>query len=376
MIDFSTLKGLTIPEGNVTQITDANGRVLWAVSGGKVVLGVEKITSDTYAGSTTYTGEQFILLDIYPKTNGTVSVTYGGLTKTITDTSGAEEPNAQQVSFGTFNGVSDDVETPASGKLEIEGDCVAFGSGAYKTDKSHNTWCGCIASVADFGNMTVIANRAFACCSKLISVDIPPSVKSIGTELMDSIYAGGSFWECTGLERVILHEGLSAIKSLSFYGCVNLASVVIPSTVKKIGEQTFAYANNRDCYVEVDSKNTMYKIDGNCLIDIESNTILSGFANSVIPSYIQRVEGGAFEGCASLASITIPASVTELDGSPFIGCTGLVSVIFENPSGWYVTTTKGGDLSTGTAVDVSDPANNATLLTETYAYHNDYWYRS
>lgn len=29
MIDFSTLKGLTIPEGVVTQIADASGRVLW-----------------------------------------------------------------------------------------------------------------------------------------------------------------------------------------------------------------------------------------------------------------------------------------------------------------------------------------------------------
>lgn len=28
-IDFATLQGLTIPEGNVTQITDASGNVLW-----------------------------------------------------------------------------------------------------------------------------------------------------------------------------------------------------------------------------------------------------------------------------------------------------------------------------------------------------------
>ena len=30
MIDFSTLQGLTIPEGVVSQITDASGRVLWS----------------------------------------------------------------------------------------------------------------------------------------------------------------------------------------------------------------------------------------------------------------------------------------------------------------------------------------------------------
>lgn len=39
MIDFSTLQGLTIPEGVVTQITDASGRVLWSsYSGGTFYL--------------------------------------------------------------------------------------------------------------------------------------------------------------------------------------------------------------------------------------------------------------------------------------------------------------------------------------------------
>ncbi len=32
MIDFATLQGLTIPEGVVTQITDASGRVLWSAA--------------------------------------------------------------------------------------------------------------------------------------------------------------------------------------------------------------------------------------------------------------------------------------------------------------------------------------------------------
>lgn len=183
MIDFSTLQGLTIPEGAVTQITDASGRVLWMVSGGdKVILEVEKITSDTYAGETTYTGEQFILLDIYPKTNGTVKVTYGGLTKTITDTSGAEEPNAQQVFFGTFNGVSDSVATPASGELTIEGDYYAFGCGGYsETSKAPNASSyGGLIQVTEWGTLETIPDFAFRLCEKMISITIPSSIVTIG----------------------------------------------------------------------------------------------------------------------------------------------------------------------------------------------------
>lgn len=37
MIDFSTLKGLTIPEGAVTKIADASGTVLWSAKRNAIV---------------------------------------------------------------------------------------------------------------------------------------------------------------------------------------------------------------------------------------------------------------------------------------------------------------------------------------------------
>ena len=201
MSDFSAYTGWAIPEGVVTQIADASGRVIWAVSGGKVVLEVEKITHDTYAGETLYTAENFILLDIYPKTNGTVKVTYGGVTKTITDTSGAAEPNAQQVFFGTFNGVSDSVATPASGELTIEGDFDAFGCGGYLgTAKSTTYCCNCVTGVIDFGKVKYIPDYAFASllgendsCTKITQITLPATVTYIGAF---------SFEDCTGLTSI------------------------------------------------------------------------------------------------------------------------------------------------------------------------------
>lgn len=188
-IDFSGITAVSDKNGVVTQIADAQGNVLWALQSDKpVILEVEKITSDTYASETTYTGEQFILLDIYPKTNGTVSVTYGGLTKTITDTSGVEEPNAQQVYFGTFNGVSDEVETPASGTLTIEGGYVAFACSKHKYSKISSKLCPCVTAITDLGEVEYIPEYAFSYnradtnqqCGKIASVVIPSSVTRIG----------------------------------------------------------------------------------------------------------------------------------------------------------------------------------------------------
>ena len=218
MIDFSTLKGLTIPEGVVTQITDESGRVIWAVQSGEpIVLEVEKITSNTYAGGTTYTGEQFILLDIYPKTNGTVKVTYGGLTKTIKDTSGAESPNAQKVFFGTFNGVTDEVATPASGELTIEGGCRGFGCGSYQTGKATlATDNPCITAITQWDGITLIPNKAFYRCNKLIINKIPEGV----TDIYSQAFSGG----------------FDPDKAPSFNGTVTL-----PSTLQSFSLSAFMY---------------------------------------------------------------------------------------------------------------------------------------
>lgn len=419
MIDFTTLQGLTIPEGVVTQITDESGRVIWAVSGDKVILEVEKITSDTYAGETTYTAEEFILLDIYPKTNGTVNITYGGLTKTITDTSGAAEPNAQQVFFGTLNGVSDSVETPASGTLTIDGDYYAFSCGQTKTDKYLSTRYIGIIEIIAFGAVDRIPNYAFTAIStpnKFSSVKIKQGITSIGED--------------------------------AFWGNKNLDKVFIPQSVSSItGRNPFAHIeggeNAKSNMIEVDSRNTNYKVDGDCLIEINTKKVISGFTYSTIPSYVETIGEAAFyfsllksitipnnvtsigdnafgfcknltsinipdsvtyigeeafEYCVSLAasinipdgvtsirdrtfsdcyrltSIAIPDSVTSIGYAAFTSCGSLTGVSFANTSGWYVTETEGGDVSTGTAVDVSNPANNATLLSDTYKYH--YWYRS
>ena len=237
-INFATLQGLTIPEGVVTQIADATGNVLWKLETNKpVILEVEKITSDTYAGETTYTGEQFILLDIYPKTNGTVNVTYGGLTKTITDTSGAAEPNAQQVFFGTFNGVSDSEATPASGTLTIEGDYYAFGASSFTVSSKalEPTYCGCFTAVSDMGNVKKLPDGAFSNSTKLKGVIIPNTVKSIG---------GWAVYEKSGV----------------FYGCTGLTSITIPSSVVEISNCVFAECTNLNSVIFEDS-NGWYVVD-------------------------------------------------------------------------------------------------------------------
>ena len=211
MIDFSTLQGLTIPEGAVAQIADASGRVLWAAQSDTVVLEVEKITSNTYVSGSSYTDEQFILLDIYPKTNGTVNVTYGGVTKTITDTSGAESPNSVQVYFGTYGGASDG--TPASGTLKITGDCAAFACSTYTTSKTDlNRYWTKILSIINLGAI----------------------------ELIPSYFLGTATYTCDNITSIVLPKTLKQIEDTAFVGAPNLTSAIFKDANGWVCEKTSA----------------------------------------------------------------------------------------------------------------------------------------
>ena len=231
MIDFATLQGLTIPEGVVTQV-ECNGVVLWKLENNKpIVLEVEKQTISTYANETTYNNETFILLDIYPKTNGTVSVTYGGLTKTITDTSGATSPNAQKVFFGTFNGVSDSVTTPTSGTLTIEGDYVAFGTGSFRnlSSSKSDSHLACITNIVEWGDVEYLPSHAFYSCDKLNAVIISESVTNIGAS---------AFRYCSGLTTVTISESVTNIGAYAFNNSSKATYLILSKTPPTLADNT------------------------------------------------------------------------------------------------------------------------------------------
>ena len=309
-INFGTLQGLTIPEGVVTQITDAAGRVLWsAVKNIPAVLQVEKITADTYAGETTYKGEQFVLLDIYPKKAGsTVEVTYGNLTKTLN----FDGTNSQPVFFGTFNGVSDGVSTPSSGTLTIDGDYSGFACGSYaSSSKSSSVRCWCVTEVVDWGCSTSIKSSAFGdvlATTNTRLVDIaafPNSIKVINT------YA---FAKCTGLKRVTINGGVHTIYGAAFQSCDNLESVTIGDQVKSIYGGAFSQCNSLSNLV-VDANSEEYSTESGVLFN-KDKTLLHCYPSAngeyVIPNTVKTIEAYAFYRNTNLTSVTIPAGVTSI----------------------------------------------------------------
>ena len=332
MVNLSTLKNLVIPEGVVIKITDTLGNELWepteVVESDAIILEVEKIVSNTYANNTTYNNEEFIVLEVYPKTNGTVKITYGNFTKTITDISGEETPSSHTVFFGTFKGVTDEVATPTSGTLTIEGDYRGVGCGNFNSAKSTITDFKNILAITSLGKAIYIPPRAFYECTKIARVTIPDTVLHIG---LSAFYG-------SGLTNVIIPNSVTRIDNYAFNNCSSLEGVVIGDSVTSIGDQAFAECKSLTSVVIGDSVTSIGKY--------------------------------AFRYCSSLTSITIPNSVTSIGNQAFYGCSNLVEAIFDTTEGWIAVP---NGATSGTSLTLTDAIQNAIWLTDTYVgydWHN------
>ena len=57
--------------------------------------------------------------------------------------------------------------------------------------------------------------------------------------------------------------------------------------------------------------------DCNAIIETETNILLCGCKNTIIPNSVTSIGSSAFSGCTGLTSITIPNSVTSIGNDTF-----------------------------------------------------------
>jgi hypothetical protein len=80
--------------------------------------------------------------------------------------------------------------------------------------------------------------------------------------------------------------------------------------------------------ITISKDNKVYdsREDCNAIIHTESNTLISGCKNTIIPPSVTKIGDGAFYDCSSLTSITIPESVTKIGDGAFEDCKNLTSI--------------------------------------------------
>lgn len=158
----------------------------------------------------------------------------------------------------------------------------------------------------------ILGNGAFINCRGLKEVSLPGSLRGIGSTdatgcpkiLGSEIKYEGAF-EYSGLESIMVPDSVKYIGENSFAGCSQLKRAVLPDTLKEIRENTFRWCKSLTEIV------LPQELD---VIRISAFEGCDNLQTVDLPEGMTSIEEGAFAGCKSLESICIPDSVVEIGG--------------------------------------------------------------
>lgn len=133
-----------------------------------------------------------------------------------------------------------------------------------------------------------------------------------------------AFNDCTSLKKVTLSDTVETIGTCAFAGS-GLTSVTISKGVTFITSNAFNGCNDMTT-MTVDSENSVYYGAGNCIIETETKTLVSGCKNTVIPEGVVIIGSDAFRNCKALEYITMPDTVRIILSDAFENCSKLGAI--------------------------------------------------
>ena len=149
-----------------------------------------------------------------------------------------------------------------------------------------------------------IANGAFKDNNKIRSVVMPSTLKSIGDEAFDS---------CRLLDRVEFNKGLEHIGRRAFHNCAYLDNVVLPEGLLTMGERTFEMCEK---LTNVTFPTTLKEIPAYAF------DTCWRIKEVIIPEGIEVIGEGAFYECEGIKKVTLSSTVNKICYKAFGACVG------------------------------------------------------
>ena len=138
-----------------------------------------------------------------------------------------------------------------------------------------------------------------------------------------------------GFKAVIIPDTIKIIGERAFSVCENLTEIHIPASVESIAEGFAEYCPLTKITVDPNNKFYDSRNDCNAVVCKKTNTLIQGCCNTVIPEGVKVIGHSSFQGCgrggSQFRSLAIPKSVTKISDSAFYDCNDLENILI--PSG-------------------------------------------
>ena len=184
-----------------------------------------------------------------------------------------------------------------------------------------------IESVVIPDSVKFVVARAFYRCDQLKTVDFGDGIIEIQEE---------AFYKCTALESIILPKNLETIGEGAFYGCTSATEIYVPKTLTN-----WSGEYSHPTFYESTALETLTIEDGLSVLGGDGSfSWASSLKNLVIPASVKKIGDSVFHGAAALESVTFlgdaPQVTENVFGYPNTVTSGPNLVIYYDPntSGW------------------------------------------
>ena len=163
------------------------------------------------------------------------------------------------------------------------------------------------------------------------SVVIPNTIKDIGNS---------AFEGCTRLTSVKMPNSVTSIGYYAFYNCTGLTNITLPDSMTHIHPRAFGGCTALESIKIPDS---VTSIGNGVFYDCRSLTSVT------IGNSVTSIDSSAFWGCRGLTSITIPESVTSIGSYIFENCKNLKDITFKGTTEQWREAEKAANMGLGVA---------------------------
>lgn len=223
----------------------------------------------------------------------------------------------------------------------------------YSADRKTLIYCSIKGDESEFKipeGVTVISKHAFFLCDRFTKIVLPTSLKKMENnpfsgcsklELVnhsktyfikdDVIYNGFKTAVVGALNRIrskrlVLIDGIKKINRNSFWNCKGLECIVLPKSLNDIGYNPFVGCSN----IHFESHSPFYKVVDDILFNKDMSKIVCYPAWKAIgivklPDSVITLERGAFSGCDKMTAIDLH-NVNLVNKSCFTNCVLLKSL--------------------------------------------------